>query len=144
MRLDLTAFARALAQVEEALAFSRSELALSNDRLALQFRASAIQSFEYTYELAYKSLFRYLEATEPAISQLDRLSFQDIIRLAYERGLIQAELRAWLDFRKNRGTTSHTYDEEKADQVFSAIPAFLTEATFLYHEIERRQQSTNA
>ena len=144
MSLDLTSLEHAIAQVDEALAFARSELAQQNDRIAFQFRASSIQAFEYTYELAIKMLIRFLEITEPQESSLSTMSFQNIIRLGYERGLLQSELRVWLAFRKSRGTTSHTYNGDKAQEVFNCIPAFIAEAKFLLNTIQQRQMPNDA
>jgi hypothetical protein len=93
MLLDLSSFERAIAQVEEALEFAHSELAASNERLAFQLRASSILAFEYTYELSVKTVRRYLEATEGNTIEFDTMSFQQIMRLAYVRGLIDQELR---------------------------------------------------
>lgn len=140
MRLDLSAPHKALAQLEEALAFCRSELAKKDERLALHLRAAAIQAFEFTYEIAVKTLKRFLEATEADPSAVDAMTFNEMIRLGYERGLLQAELAAWKEFRRDRGTTSHTYDESKAQDVFESIPAFIEEVRFLLTRIEERQE----
>lgn len=139
MRLDVSSFEQAIGQVEEALFFACSDLAREKERIAFQFRASSILTFEYTYELAFKILVRFLEATEPSILRFDEATLQHIIRLGYERGLLNADLREWMRFRKMRGTTSHTYDVKKAAEVFSEIPVFLAEAKFLLAEITRRQ-----
>ena len=142
MALDLTSLRLAIAQTDEALEFCRSDLAKDTPRLALHLRAAAIQAFEFTYELSYKTLKRYLEETEPHPASVEEMSFNDLIRRAYEAGLLQAELSEWRVFRKQRGTTSHTYDESKAQDVFDGIPDFLKEARFLLNEIERRQSRT--
>lgn len=140
--LDFSSLRSAIAQVEESLDFARSEIALGNARIAFQFRTAAIKAFEYTYGLTFKMLVRYLHEMEPDEDESDSRSFSDTIRLGYERGLLQAELKDWMEFRKQRNTTSHAYDERKAEEVFLAIPAFLKEAKFLLNELERRQASS--
>jgi len=141
MKLDLSSLQKAIAQMEEALEFCNSDLARSDTRLALHLRAAAIQAFEFTYELSYKTLKRYLEETEPNPSSVEEMTFNELVRRGFERGLLQAELADWKAFRKDRGTTSHTYDEAKAQDVFETIPAFLREARFLLSQIKQRQET---
>lgn len=142
MQLDLSALQNAIAQLDEALAFCHSELANSNPRLALHLRAAAIQAFEFTYELCYKTLRRYLQATEPNPAAAEEMTFNELIRRGYALGLLQAEISTWQAFRKDRGTTSHTYDETKAAEIFAALPTFLNEARFLLQQIQTRQEGT--
>jgi nucleotidyltransferase substrate binding protein (TIGR01987 family) len=105
-------------------------------------RAAALQAFEFTYEPAIKTLKRFLEKNEPNPLIIDEMSFNDLVRRGYEAGLLQAELVAWKQFRKDRSTTSHAYDELKALEVFAGIPAFLVEAKHLIAKITRRQETS--
>ncbi len=139
MRLDLSSLRNAIGQVESALAYHGSEIAQSDPDLALHLRAAAIQAFEFTYELCIKMLRRYLAATEPNPSAVTDMTFHDLIRLGWERGLLQADIVAWRDFRSDRGATSHAYDQRKAQEVFEAIPAFLAEAKHLLERLAERQ-----
>ena len=139
MIVDISSLQKAIAQADEALALHSLEAAAGNDRLALHLRAASIQAFEFTYELCLKTLKRYLEATSSSPAPIDEMSFSDLIRLGYETGLLDAELLQWRMFRRDRGTTSHTYDETKAQEIFDAIPAFLREAKFLVRQITCRQ-----
>jgi uncharacterized protein with HEPN domain len=54
--------------------------------------------------------------------------------------LVQLELDRWKEFRNSRNLTSHTYNQEKAKDVFDVIPDFLKEVKFLCNEIEKRQK----
>ena len=141
MILNLSSLRNAIAQAEEALAYGSSDLARADLRLALHLRAAAIQAFEFTYELAVKTLRRYLMETESSLADVDAMSFNDLGRRGYAAGLLQAELVEWKEFRRNRGATSHTYDAAKAQAIFDTIPAFLTEARFLLARIAERQAS---
>lgn len=143
MKLDLSSLHKAVAQLEDALKYCESEPVRKDPRLGLHLRAGAIQAFEFTYELTVKMLRRFLESTESNPAAVGDLSFNDLIRLGSQRGLLGAELADWQEFRKDRGTTSHTYDNEKAEDVFNSIPAFLTEARFLLAQIEMRQKKTD-
>lgn len=138
-KLDLSSFSKAIAQMEEALVYCGSDLAKKDPRLHLHLRAAAIHAFEFTYELSFKTLKRYLEMTEANPSVLEEMDFNDLVRRGYGLGLLQTEIAKWREFRKDRGTTSHTYDEDKARDVFENIPYFLTEAKFLLAQIQKRQ-----
>ena len=142
MKLDLSSLLKATAQLEEALQYCDSDLARQDSRLHLHLRAAAIQAFEFTYELSVKMLRRFLETTEANPVAVGELSFNELIRLGSERGLLCAELSDWKEFRKDRGTTSHAYDEAKAEDVFETIPGFLDEARFLLAQIEKRQEKS--
>lgn len=143
MILNLSSLECAISQLEESLEFYHSDLAKDNAKLRVHLRAAAIQAFEFTYELSIRTLKRFLENTEPNPSSIDEMTFNELIRLAYERGVLRFELSRWKEFRKDRGTTSHAYNEAKAIDVFDSIPDFLSEAKFLRAEIERRQQLTS-
>ena len=140
MTLDLSSLRSAITQAQEAIAYCRSDLARADSRLALHLRAGAIQAFEFTYELSIKTLKRFLSETEANPEAVDEMSFNDLIRRGYERGVLDAELADWKAFRRDRGTTSHTYDATKAQAIFEAIPAFLAEANFLLTRIAERQE----
>jgi nucleotidyltransferase substrate binding protein (TIGR01987 family) len=112
--IDVTSLENAVVQLEEAIAYVGSDIARADPRLARHLRAAAIQAFEFTYELAYRTLRRFLAEIESSPAEVDALDFSGSIRLGYARGLLDEEISAWRDFRKNRSITSHTYDEDKA------------------------------
>lgn len=136
--LDLSSLAKAIVQLEDAIACHQAN---SNPRLALHLRAGAIQAFEFTYELAFKSLRRFLLATEPNPDRIGNMTFNEVIRLGYGRGLLSVDVAGWSAFRRDRGTTSHAYDESKALEVFEGIPAFVQEAQYLHHQLTQRLAS---
>src|SRR6266700_2624376 len=93
--LDLSSFEKAASQLQEALSYCESDIALKDPHLARHLRAAAIQAFEFTYEIAFKMLKRFLQATEANADAIESMTFNEIIRLGYERGLLSAELREW-------------------------------------------------
>ncbi len=137
--INISPLEKAIEQLQESLTYTQSELALNNKGLAKQFRSSSIQAFEYTYELAHKMLKRYLESTEPSSILIDEMSFQDLIRTGAEKGLLLNSWDKWKNYRQSRNSTSHTYNEAKAEEIFQDIPTFLTEAEFLRDQINSRQ-----
>lgn len=75
-----------------------------------------IQAFEYTYELAWNTLKDYFEVQ----GETEIHGSRDAFRLAFKRGLIK-DGETWMDMIKSRALTSHTYDEEVAEQIAAAI-----------------------
>ena len=58
-----------------------SELAENSD-LREQFRAAAVQAFEFTHELAFKMLKRQLEQMMADPTAVDQMAYMDIVRSA--------------------------------------------------------------
>ena len=89
-----------------------------------------IQRFEYTFELAWKTLqdllafkgYQDIAGPNPALEQ----SFKD--------GYIQNE-KVWRRMKKSRELTSHTYNSETADSIAESI---VREYFFLLSELEQR------
>lgn len=141
MMLDLTPLENCVFQLEESLEIYHSDIASDHPRLKRHLRAAVIQAFEFTYELSFKMLKRYLELASANPAEIDELPFSDIIREGYKQGLLRSELSSWNRFRWNRGTTSHTYNEEKAEDVFECTPEFLVEAQDFLRRLHERIKS---
>ncbi len=102
-----------------------------------ELRDACIQRFEFSFELAWKMIKRRLERDLASPSQLDGMSFKEMMRLAFESGLIQAVPHWWL-FREMRNLSSHTYDAQVAAQVYAVIVDFLPQCRFLIEQLEDR------
>ncbi|MDP9195360.1 MAG: nucleotidyltransferase substrate binding protein [Pseudomonadota bacterium] len=100
-------------------------------RLAKNIRDSVIQRFEYTYELAWKTLKRALMVS----FGYDEDTVRDIYRRGFEVGLLQ-DVERWLAFHTARNMTSHTYNEKIADQTYAVAQEFLKEARLLLQRLE--------
>ena len=75
-----------------------------------------IQRFEYTHELAWNVMKDFLEnAGNTAI-----FGSKDATREAFSAGLI-SNGEEWMDMIKSRNKTSHTYNQETADDIFLKI-----------------------
>lgn len=131
MMVDLSSFRKAINSLDRGL--SRAEDAADDEEL----RDGAIQRFEYTYELAWKSLKRVLETIAASPDEIDALSFRDLIRQGAEKGLID-DPSVWFGFREERNISSHAYDEAKAKEVYRAALAFAPEARALLERLEAR------
>ncbi|HVN67820.1 MAG TPA: nucleotidyltransferase substrate binding protein [Candidatus Sulfotelmatobacter sp.] len=83
-------------------------------------RDSAIQRFEFTYELAWKTMKAYLE--EKGLKEL--YSPKEVIRSAFQAGIISNDT-TWLDMVETRNETSHIYNENMAEKVYAKLAAYL-------------------
>lgn len=137
MKLDISPLENAISQIEESLAFANSAEAKANPRLFLQFRAAAIKAYEFTYELSWKTIKRFIEVTGPSEAQTDVTNFKDLIRLGMEHGLVR-DVNAWDDYRDRRNTTAHAYADNKAAKVFAIIPQFLGDAIYLRDRLREK------
>jgi len=81
-------------------------------------RDSAIQRFEFTFELAWKALQLYLEN-----QGLESGSPRQAIKNAFQQGIFrdEQETEAWLKMLEDRNLTSHTYQEKLAEDIYSRI-----------------------
>jgi len=131
MTLDFSSYEKALSSLQRVL--ERSQTVPEDEDI----RDACIQRFEYTYELAFKMLKRQLEQELPSSEELDRLPFKELIRVGAERGLIAVPER-WFDYRDKRNITSHTYDEEKAREVFDVLADFAADAADLLNRLKSR------
>ncbi len=143
MILDLTNLEKALSQLEKSLNYLNSDLARNDSDLRDQFRGASIQAFAFTYELAIKLLRRQLEQIVPSPAELRAMAFMDLVRTGAEAGLVDDVARYRL-YRERRNLTSHTYDEERAEEVLSALEPFVADVHHLLTELKRRNPSDDA
>ncbi len=103
-------FKKAFSQLEEA-----EKLAQERPLSKLE-EQGCIQAFEYTHELAWKTLKDFLE--NRGVQNL--YGSKDTTRAAFKTGLI-GNGDIWMDMILSRNLTSHTYDDTTADNIVSAI-----------------------
>ncbi len=140
MTIDFSPLASAIHQLEKSIVFATSELAENDEGLFEQFRNSVIQCFEFTYELSHKMLRRYLEEVVANPEEIDLSTFQNIIRIGNEKGLLRSDWTVWRDYRHARSNSSHTYDGQKAEAVYGIASDFLEEAKYLYQQLLNKNQ----
>lgn len=139
MILDLSSLRNALAALEKSLTFLGSDLA-KDQNLREQFRAAAIQAFEFTHELAFKMLKRQLEQMSADPAAIDTMGYMDLVRTGAEAGLIK-DIARYRDYREKRNITSHTYNQAKAEQIVSVLNDFRDDVRHLLAELERRNRA---
>lgn len=75
-----------------------------------------IQRFEYTHELAWNVMKDFLENA----GNTNIFGSKDATREAFAQGLL-GDGEIWMDMIKSRNKTSHTYNQETADDIFIKI-----------------------
>lgn len=138
MSLDLTALQKACFSLEEAVANSCDKnfinsLTDSQQKLVV---AGVIQNFEFSYELSWKFIKRWLSENLGRI-QVDGVSRRELFRLAAEHQLIQ-NVDEWMFYHAARNQTSHIYDEKIAQEIFDAAKQFSCLATALLKKLEMK------
>ncbi|MES2615665.1 MAG: HI0074 family nucleotidyltransferase substrate-binding subunit [Bdellovibrionota bacterium] len=116
-------------------AILKCESLKSNPELREYIRDSAIQRFEFTFELAWKTLKRFLEIY--MLENVDSLIASNLFRMGAESGLIQNS-EFWLEFKRNRNLTSYTYDEDLAEKVYENSKIFLVEVKYFIKKLEEK------
>ena len=100
-------FNSAYERLREALKEKESEIVIDG----------ALHRFEFTFELAWKSLKDYLEymgLTEKTGSP------REIIQQAFKQGIIQNG-EAWINMMLSRNMLSHLYDEKESRDIYNKI-----------------------
>jgi len=80
-------------------------------------RDGVIQRFEYTVDLCWKLLQRYLRHIAQ-VPETDLRTKKDLFREAARRELI-ADPQTWFDYYDTRNQTSHTYDADIASDIYA-------------------------
>ena len=138
-KLDLGALRSALASLEDGLEVVRDTSWFSQQTSKVQntLIAGVIQNFEFVYEVGFKMLRRQIEREAASPTEVDESNFRDVLRVAAEKGLI-ADVEVWFRYRQMRNITAHTYDHEKAQQVYQGTLIFIDDARALLASLEAR------
>lgn len=109
--IDISPLLMAFDQFHEALKIARSDLE----------KAGTIQYFEFTYELAWKTLKRILKSRGRDLN-----SPKPIFRESALEGLIDNP-ELWFEFMDDRNETVHTYNKIVANNIFKDLHLFDSE-----------------
>lgn len=96
-----------------------------------QEKAGAVQAFEFSYELAWKTMKRVLERRGLEIG-----SPKDTFRKAALDHLID-DPELWFDFQQKRNLTTHTYNEVYVNEIISSFEQFSTALSALIRNLEK-------
>ncbi|GAB4258823.1 nucleotidyltransferase substrate binding protein [Thermincola ferriacetica] len=103
----LEKYKQALARLEEALTKKEPDQFVYD---------AAIKRFEFTYELAWKLMKALIEYKGGEDVHFPR----DVFKEAYAKGLLENG-EIWLDMLNDRNLSSHTYNRERAMEIFKRV-----------------------
>ena len=136
MKLDFTSFDQAINSFQEAIA-KTEEFSDSEDFTMLKcLKAGSIQNFEFTYELAWKFMKRWLE-NNLGNTYVDGVPRRELFRLARENKLI-SDVDVWMEYHSVRNMTSHTYNFHVAEEVYAIAKQFLNDVENFLEELKKR------
>lgn len=100
-------FSKAVKRLEEALKEKETDLNVDG----------VLHRFEFTFELAWKTLKDYLEYMG-IISKTG--SPREVLKSAFEHGMI-SNGQEWINMMLSRNSLSHLYDEETSREIYDNI-----------------------
>ena len=101
MTLELTSLEKAITSLEETIKIATSkEFATYTEALQNVIKAGVIQNFEFTYELCWKFMKRYLE-NQLGSAYVDGISRMELFRLSSEHHLISDVIK-WKSYHDYR------------------------------------------
>lgn len=121
----LSNYSKALKKLSEAVDYIKQGKAdgridLSNEYtgevLSEILKEGLIQRFEYTHELAWNVMKDFLLE----VGEITIYGSKDATREAFKAELIENGA-VWMEMIKSRNQTSHTYNEETADDIYTKI-----------------------
>lgn len=117
-------FKRALSRLREVLALPLNDVV----------RDSAIQRFEFTMDIAWKTLKVFLFAMHGITVKSPKEAF----RQAYKTGIIPYD-EFWMELIDMRNTTAHAYNEQYAQTVYAKLPKAVEKFNVLLQALEHQQ-----
>ncbi|MEI6987098.1 MAG: nucleotidyltransferase substrate binding protein [Rhodospirillaceae bacterium] len=137
--LDMSALVKAVTSLEDSLDVVSNDAWFNQQSAKVRntLLAGVIQNFEFVYEISIKMVKRQIELESSSPTEVDETSFRDVLRIAAEKGMI-ADVDAWFRYRKMRNITAHTYDHEKAQQVYKDTLVFISDARSLLDRLKAR------
>lgn len=82
-------------------------------------RDAAIKRFEFTAELAWKTIQKFLRE-----QKITCRSPKECLEAAFQFGLVEDD-PLWMEALEDRNKTVHTYDEKFVDEVYGRLPRYL-------------------
>jgi nucleotidyltransferase substrate binding protein (TIGR01987 family) len=120
-KLSITPLISATHALREALKSAQTQLE----------RDGAIQRFEFTYELLWKTLKKIL-----AFKGIDVNNLRDTFCEAAKNKLIEHP-KFWFTVIRKRNLSTHIYNQEMADEIFEFLPEFERELSNILIAIEK-------
>lgn len=137
--LDLTALRDAIASLQGGITVVSNPdwFSQQNENVRNTLISGVVKNFEFVFEISVKMIRRVVELESDSPADVDETSFRELLRTAGEKGLV-ADVEDWFRYRRLRNITAHTYDHEKAQQVYRDSIGFIENARLLLKALEAR------
>ena len=138
MALVLDSLQKAVSALAAVLAKSDDVEFMSNldDVARNAIKAGVVLHFEFTYELCWKFIKRWLE-TNISAGVADGVTRRELFRLAAENRLLD-DVDQWMRYHEARNLTSHIYQPAIAERVYNTAHEFARDAERLLAALEAR------
>jgi nucleotidyltransferase substrate binding protein (TIGR01987 family) len=103
-------YQKALRQLERSVELGRQRLLSELEKQGL------IKAFEFTHELAWNVMKDYFEYQ----GKTSIMGSRDAAREAFQKGMV-VDGEGWMDMIQSRNLTSHTYNQNVADEIVKKI-----------------------
>ena len=91
----------------------------------------AVKRFEFTYEMAWKALKRFLDYLG-----IDARAPRPVFKESYAQGLLSDE-QVWLDMIEMRNLSSHVYDEQEISRILLELERYLAAFDSLLKQLRK-------
>jgi nucleotidyltransferase substrate binding protein (TIGR01987 family) len=122
-------FKNALQRLEEAAVKTKANVGSEEYTF---FRDSAIQRFEFTLEIAWKSIKQFLLEYDGIECRSPKACMRDFFTAGY---LNDEQISLLLQMIDDRNLATHTYHESLADEIFSHIEIYIGVLQKVYEKI---------
>ena len=135
--LDLTNIKNAIITLEEAINYYNTDV---EQPIKNMYADSCIQRFEYTYELSWKIMKKYLKQFFNKSEQ--ELTMKNIFRYIQGYGLIK-DWTKWVEYNEAGNNTFHEYNFNKAQFVLTVLQTFLEDVKYFVTCLEQTINENN-
>ena len=127
----LADYHNALSRLEE----SYRQTILHQESEAFSFyRDSTIQRFEFTLEIAWKSIKTFLLEAEGIECRSPKSCIRELLATAH---LNAEQIQTMLEMVDDRNLATHTYHESLANEIFQSIQTYISLFQILYSELSK-------
>lgn len=109
-------FSKAMDKLQQSVEYIHKNFEIEDEILDEMIKEGLIQRFEYTHELAWNVMKDYAEYQGNSTIGGSRDASREALQLKI---IVDGEI--WMDMIKSRNKTSHTYNEETANEIYSKI-----------------------
>lgn len=102
------------------------------------YRLACVKEFELILEQSGKLIKKKLRPFFANPSQIDRLYFKDLLREAFQRGILEeVEVERWFLYRDSRNTTAHEYGALHAEATLNLLESFIRDSLSLADQLDK-------